>query len=129
MVLYLLSMLLGMCVPESNGAAPSAAHCPHAVGVLLARAEGYQPPTLRTHLSLPGEREREETMKPAAPCSAVHGPSTEVMLPLGTWNSGEPQGICCQSMSKVDLGEGQRESKGQHGSQTPTDRKSLEYLR
>lgn len=126
MVLYLLSVLLGVCVPESNGAAPSAAHCPHAVGVLLARAEGYQPPTLRMHLGLPGER--EERMKPGAPCSGVHSPSTEVTLPLGMWNSREPPGIHCQSMSKVDLGEGQRESKGQHRSQTPTDWKSLEHL-
>lgn len=60
MVLYLFSVLLGVCVPESHGAAPATAHCPHAVGVLLARAEGYQPPTLRTHLSLPGKRKDNE---------------------------------------------------------------------
>lgn len=103
-------MLLGVCVPESNGAAPPAAHCPHAVGVLLARAEGHQPPTLRTHLSLTGET--EETMKPAAPGSGVYSRCTKVTLPLGMWNSRGPLGIHCQSMSKVDLEEGQGEIKG-----------------
>lgn len=105
--LHLLSMLLGVRVPEGDGAAPSAAHGPHAMGVLLARAEGHQPPTLGTHLSLPGER--GETVKP--PCSAGHSPSTEVTLPQGTWKSRELLGIYSQSMSKADLGEGHRESK------------------
>lgn len=48
-------------------------------------------------------------MKPTAPCSGVHGPPTEVTLPLGTWHSRELLGIHCQSVSKADLGEGQRE--------------------
>lgn len=66
------------------------------------------------HFGLPGER--EETMKPTAPCSGVHGPPTEVTLPLGTWHSRELLGTYCQSMSKVDLGEGenQRDNTG-HG--------------
>lgn len=110
MVLYLLSMLLGVCVPQGDGAAPAAAHRPHAVGVLLARAEGYQPPTLRMYLGLTGET--EETMKPAALFSGVYSCRTEATLLLGTWNSREPLGTYCQSMSKADLGEGQGESEG-----------------
>lgn len=63
--LHLLSVLRGVCVPEGNGAAPATPHSPHAMGVLLARAEGHQPPTLGMHLGLPGER--QETVKPADP--------------------------------------------------------------
>lgn len=68
-------------------------------------------------------------MKPAAaPCSGVYGRCREVTLPLGTWNSGDLLGIHCQSMSKVVLGDGQRESKVQPMSQAPTDFKSPEHL-
>lgn len=125
MALHLLSMLPGVRVPEGNGAAPSTAHGPHAMGVLLARAEGYQPPTFWTHLGLPGER--EETVKTADPCSGAHSP-TEVTVPLGTWKSRELLGIYSQSRTKADLGEGQRESMGQQRSQTPAEWKSLENL-
>lgn len=99
MALHLLSVLLGVRVPEGDGAAPSAAHGPHAMRVLLARAEGHQPPTLGTHLGLPGGR--QETVKPADPCSGAHSPSTEVTLPLRMWKSRELLGIHSQSMSKA----------------------------
>lgn len=64
MALYLLSVLCRVRVPESNGTAPALAHCLHTMGILLARAEGYQSPTLRMHLSLPGERRHNETSSP-----------------------------------------------------------------
>lgn len=96
--LHLLSVLLGVRVPEGDGAAPSAAHGPHAVRVLLPRAEGYQPPTLGMHLGLPGER--QETVKPAEPCSGAHSPSTEVTLPLGMWKSRELLGTYSQSIAR-----------------------------
>lgn len=96
------------------------------MGVLLARAEGYQPPTLRVHLGLP--EEKEQTMKPAASCSGANGLSMEVMLSLVTQNSREPPGNHYQSISKADVGEEQTESKGQHRLQTPTDWKNLDHL-
>lgn len=99
MAIHLLGVLLGVCVPQGNGAAPAAAHGPHAVGVLLARAEGYQPPALGAHLGLPGGR--QEKMKPADPSSGAHSPSTEVTLPLGMWKSRELRGIYSQSVSKA----------------------------
>lgn len=127
MAIHLLGVLLGVCVPQGNGAAPAAAHGPHAMGVLLARAEGYQPPALGAHLGLPGGR--QETVKPADPSSGAHSPSQCHRGDTASGNVEEQRAARhLQPVCEQGLGERQRGSVGQQRSQTPTDWKSLENL-